>query len=180
MRQAPVSDLFSQYSCAGDDVCIPNQCVHGSCNALGSVRFTCSCDGGWVGQLCNTDIGKMKTEEFLKRRYFLGPKDKYSQIDALCPSMTRMWWYWITPHITKFMGPTWGPPGCCWPQMGPMLAPWTFLSGYSNIAWSKRGIAARIWSIYVIWWSRAPLVHVMACGLFQCQDIKFRYWHFQS
>ena len=30
----------------------------------------------------------------------------------------------------KFMGPTWGPPGSCRPHMGPMLAPWTLLSGY--------------------------------------------------
>ena len=28
-----------------------------------------------------------------------------------------------------FMGPTWGPPGSCLPPMGPMLAPWTLLSG---------------------------------------------------
>ena len=27
------------------------------------------------------------------------------------------------------MGPTWGPPGSCGPQMGPMLAPWILLSG---------------------------------------------------
>ena len=27
------------------------------------------------------------------------------------------------------MGPTWGPPGSCRPQIGPMLAPWTLLSG---------------------------------------------------
>ena len=33
------------------------------------------------------------------------------------------------PQIAKFMGPTWGPPGSCQPQMGPMLAPWTLLSG---------------------------------------------------
>ena len=32
-------------------------------------------------------------------------------------------------QITKFMGPTWGPPGSCRSQMGPMLAPWTLLSG---------------------------------------------------
>ena len=29
-----------------------------------------------------------------------------------------------------FMGPAWDPPGSCRPQMGPMLAPWTLLSGY--------------------------------------------------
>ena len=27
------------------------------------------------------------------------------------------------------MGTTWGPPGSCRPQMGPMLAPWTLISG---------------------------------------------------
>ena len=32
-------------------------------------------------------------------------------------------------QIIKFMGPTWGTPGSCRPQMGPMLAPWTLLSG---------------------------------------------------
>ena len=33
-----------------------------------------------------------------------------------------------------FMGPTWGPPGSCRPQMGPMLAPWALLSGMSSRA----------------------------------------------
>ena len=31
----------------------------------------------------------------------------------------------ICTQIIRFMGPTWGPPGSCWPQMRPMLAPWT-------------------------------------------------------
>ena len=34
-----------------------------------------------------------------------------------------------TGQITKFMWPTWGPPGSCRPQLGRMLAPWTSLSG---------------------------------------------------
>ena len=38
-------------------------------------------------------------------------------------------WYGISVQIAKFMGPTWGPPGSSRPQMGPMLAPWTLLSG---------------------------------------------------
>ena len=34
------------------------------------------------------------------------------------------------PQTAKFMGPTWGPPGLCRrPQVGPMLAPLTLLSG---------------------------------------------------
>ena len=32
-------------------------------------------------------------------------------------------------QIAKFMGPTWGPPQSCRPQMGSILAPWTLLSG---------------------------------------------------
>ena len=32
-------------------------------------------------------------------------------------------------QIAKFMGPTRGPPGSCRPQMDPVLAPWTLLSG---------------------------------------------------
>ena len=33
------------------------------------------------------------------------------------------------PQIAKFMGLTWGPPGTCRPQMGPILASWTLLWG---------------------------------------------------
>ena len=32
-------------------------------------------------------------------------------------------------QIARIMGPTWGLPGSCWPQVGPMHAPWTLLSG---------------------------------------------------
>ena len=32
-------------------------------------------------------------------------------------------------QIARSMGPTWGPPGSCRPQMGPILAPWTLLWG---------------------------------------------------
>ena len=38
----------------------------------------------------------------------------------------------VDSQITKFMGPTWGPLGPCRHQMGPMLAPWTLLSGLSS------------------------------------------------
>ena len=35
---------------------------------------------------------------------------------------------WLAPD-SKIHGVNWGPPGSCRPQMGPMLAPWTLLSG---------------------------------------------------
>ena len=47
------------------------------------------------------------------------------------------WWTW--KHLTKIariMGPTWGPPGSCRPQVGPMYAPWTLLSGFIWPPWS--------------------------------------------
>ena len=37
-------------------------------------------------------------------------------------------------QIAKFMGLTWGSPGSCRPQMGPMLAPWTLLLGLISYA----------------------------------------------
>ena len=51
-----------------------------------------------------------------------------------CLTHWGLWWKKMDPilkttQIAKFMGPTWGPPGSCRPQMGPMLAPWTLLSG---------------------------------------------------
>ena len=63
-------------------------------------------------------------------------------------------WNWIWPkccqfyhhkwciQIAKFMGPTWGPPGSCRPQMGPMLAPLTLLSWYTL---PGAGITPGIW-----------------------------------
>ena len=39
-------------------------------------------------------------------------------------------WQHCHAQRAKFMGPTWGPSGSCWPQMGSMLAPWTLLSGH--------------------------------------------------
>ena len=43
--------------------------------------------------------------------------------------------YRVVSQITRFMGPTWDPPGSCRPQMGPMLAPWTLLLGVSHQWW---------------------------------------------
>ena len=40
---------------------------------------------------------------------------------------------------TKFMGPTWGPLGSCRPQICPMLAPWTSLSGAIQTYWALSG-----------------------------------------
>ena len=50
------------------------------------------------------------------------------------------------------MGPTWGPPGSCWPQMGPMLArelcyqgnPSSYLLGFNYIQQDCKGTTLRL------------------------------------
>ena len=69
--------------------------------------------------------------------YGIGPpdsiKDDYYGIPALeypdCAKVCS-----IKSVIARFMGPTWGPSGADRTQVGPMLAPWTLLSG---IRWSS-------------------------------------------
>ena len=53
-------------------------------------------------------------------------------------SWNNMCYVLLCSQIAKFMEPTWGPPGSCWPQMGPMLAPWILLSGLTNMWYVKR------------------------------------------
>ena len=48
-------------------------------------------------------------------------------VDRRCMNIKT---FHIHSQIAKFMGPTWGPPGSCRPQISPMLAPWTLLSGF--------------------------------------------------
>ena len=46
------------------------------------------------------------------------------------------------------MGSTWGPPGSCRPQMGPMLAPWTLLSGTVTC---MPGLTLQRWYVQTCW-----------------------------
>ena len=47
--------------------------------------------------------------------------------------------------IARFMGPTWGPSGADRTQVGPMLAPWTLLSGMVYLL-------CPLYSTYSSWW----------------------------
>ena len=40
-------------------------------------------------------------------------------------------------QIARFVWPTWGPPWSCRPQVGPILAPWTLLSGKPSMVQMK-------------------------------------------
>ena len=52
------------------------------------------------------------------------------------------------PQISKFMGPTWGQHGSCRPQMGPILAPWTLLSGRLAVAKLRKHLQVRCTSYF--------------------------------
>ena len=95
------------------------------------------------------------------------------------------------------MGPTWGPPGSCRPQMGPMLTPCTLLSGMLLKMWDKQYIviywtrfqqppSAQYWKIIetrtpVFWgypaasWLPILLIHIGSqVKRRQCQSYKFK------
>ena len=56
-----------------------------------------------------------------------------------CEPLGYIEWIATPPQIAKFIGPSWGPPGSCRPQMGPMVAPGTLLSGTACfLAWSNK------------------------------------------
>ena len=55
----------------------------------------------------------------------------------------------LQSQIAKFMEPTWGPHGSCRPQMGPMLAPGTLLSGvcYPHVSITGRLLVSGGWPL---------------------------------
>ena len=56
-----------------------------------------------------------------------------SQITGKSDLSFNSFFWLITAQIARFMGPTWGPPESCRPQVGRKLAPWTLLSGKEHI-----------------------------------------------
>ena len=54
---------------------------------------------------------------------------------------------WRAALIARFMGPTWGPSGADRTQVGPMLAPWTLLSGISKSTLTKSRSSIRSVSV---------------------------------
>ena len=66
-----------------------------------------------------------------RKQYMLSvPKMPYPALEELNSN--------VATQIAKFMGPTWGPPGSCRPQMEPMLASWALLSGRRNKGTSSK------------------------------------------
>ena len=70
--------------------------------------------------------------------------------------------------IARFMGPTWGPSGADRTQVGPMLAPWTLLSGItcacSFVIWNDP-----VHCVYQIWY----FCHIINL---KCESIFHQYY----
>ena len=76
------------------------------------------------------------------------------------------------PQIARFMGPTWGPPGSCRPQVDPMLAPCTLLSGSQYVIYHITEIFSKICAICLFgippqkwcYWVGTCLWHITVWG----------------
>ena len=60
--------------------------------------------------------------------------------------------YIVSTLIARFMGSTWGPSGAGRTQVGPMLAPWTLLSGYipRYHPWADRTHVGPMWATWTL------------------------------
>ena len=65
------------------------------------------------------------------------------------------------PPIARFMGPTWGPSGAARTQVGPMLAPWTWLSGTLDY-----------WELV----AAISVANISFCFIFLSPMIEFSWW----
>ena len=78
---------------------------------------------------------------------------------------------WISALIARFMGPTWGPSGANRTHVGPMLAPWTLLSG------STRYIEALLHSASGHQWSLKLVASHTKCQYFgKCFHVMTSSW----
>ena len=88
---------------------------------------------------------------------------------ASYPITLYVYWPAVPTQIAKFMGPTWGPPGSCLIQMGPMLAPWTLLSGHSSCH-----AAVGLCRFYLLWMLR--MSGCCVCVKYICNSWVHWYW----
>ena len=68
----------------------------------------------------------------------------------VCNDTIKILWHSLCrkkSQITRFTWPTWGRPGSCRPQVGPMLAPWTLLS--YNESYTRVSVARRHQMLYI-------------------------------
>ena len=80
--------------------------------------------------------------------------------------------------ITRFMGPTWGPSGADRTQVGPMLAPWTLLSGKAYLPGGRHhdNYPAQFTSTHLTIWVDIILVSLVMPTRRHAQIMKLVLW----
>ena len=79
------------------------------------------CDHCFMGVII-TPIARQSKIDFMHKQVI-------TALTSLRQSFCNAFWHGNSYIWQQLSGPTGGPPGSCRPQMGPMLAPWTLLSG---------------------------------------------------
>ena len=75
---------------------------------------------------------------------------------VLCEAPVK-WVSVVRTLIARFMGPTWGPSEADRTQVGPMLAPWTLLSGKSYCFVIARSWNLKYWTtLQLMWCNSSP------------------------
>ena len=82
---------------------------------------------------------------------------------------------YATPQIARFMGPTWGPSGADKTQVGPMLAPWTLVSGIFSVFNTVHSpYIVCHFSLYNSWY---PIAHLYSMGCCSWVQIWSKFYH---
>ena len=111
-------------------------------------------------------------------------RNYWQRLRLLAWNLTSTSVVFLTPLIARFMGPTWDPSGANRTQVGPMLAPWTFLSGSlwpSDIIWHYKlktlcflflVIAFHIQTSYSQYLSQSCLISEVQGNIAECNFTK--------
>ena len=96
------------------------------------------------------------------RRLSGEPDDRDEWVGSQWSAMTTETFEAVTPLIARFMGPTWGPSGAERTQVGPMVAPWTLLSGDQGLYSQSRYLGLELTDCPEIWQPSKHLSYFIA------------------
>ena len=120
----------------------------------------------WVTSLTSLGINRNDI-------YDMSFKSSRANCSWLCEAAMSAHRHLMVSPIARFMGPTWSPSGADRTQVGPMLAPWTLLSGITM----KASVACYFQCKFAIWLLKSRnlaymnknwLCHIKFSLLWQC------------
>ena len=120
--------LYNDYWCTGFSHCVITspciwRCMIDSCDLRGTISIICDI------MVKKNDFSKVARTWFETQIWF--------SKSWFCSAV-----HTISP-IARFMGPAWGPSGADRTQVGPMLAPWTLISGIQRVDIKRKGVLTR-------------------------------------